>query len=192
MFANNGFGRVTTSTTVAVSTEPPGPPPCTFQFSPSSLTPNAAGGSGTFTVSTAWGCETPATADVPWLSTTPLGYATRILADGPLAYWRLDTTDGTAIDSSNDQLLRLARDCRSGRSTPWADGRPAVTYDSAANAYTYIGYRWVFNPAGASFTLESWVRITQPTIGTIAGALCRGHGLPAGHERHARAVLRGL
>ena len=113
---------------------------------------------------------------MPWLSATPLGYATRILADGPLAYWRLDTTDGTAIDSSNTGYSGWHGNVTQGVPTPWADGRPAVTYDSAANAYTYIGYPWVFNPAGASFTLESWVRITQPTIGTIAGAYVEGMG----------------
>ena len=100
LFANNGYQRLATSSTVTVAP----PPTCGYVLTPSTIHAAATGQTGWAAVSsTGPGCATwTAASSESWLTLgTPIvdqwaGYIQRVLADDPIAYWTFDDAFGGA------------------------------------------------------------------------------------------------
>lgn len=147
---------------------------CSYTVSPTSISAPSEGSPGTIDVSTSWGCQASLASDAPWLSVTPIGYAARILGEHPAGYWRLDDpVNASAQDSSGHHLDAYSDTAIHRVPTPWADGNHAAAFDGTG----YIDLS--SDPSldsQTSFTLEAWVRVTQPTTGSIASNYWLGSG----------------
>jgi hypothetical protein len=163
--------------------------PCSYAVSPTSISAPSGGTSGRIDVSTSWGCQASLASDAPWLSATPIGYSARILGDHPAGYWRLDDpVHASAQDFSGHALAGWYSDTAIHRvPTPWADGNRAAAFDGT-------GYIDLSSDASldsqTSFSLEAWVRVTQPTA-LRCEQLLAGFRLCPRRERDARGVPRG-
>ena len=154
---------------------------CTGTVSPTTINADASGVSGTVEGTVLWGCAQPAVADAPWwVHVGSGGYAVNVLQDTPAAYWRLGELSGeTAIDRSGAGVhLTYSGDIVQGIAASFADADSAVAFQGG---YAGVSYDPAFDPAGASFSVEAWVRITAPTTGVVAGSYTRYEGLPYGY-----------
>lgn len=88
----------------------------------------------------------------------PVGYAAVVLADEPVAYWRLDDDGGQATDVGGRYPGRYEGSPERGASlvgedddsAPRLEGRERITADALAS-----GLSW------SSFSLEIWVEVTE-------------------------------
>lgn len=153
-----------------------------------------------------FGGDPPADTSVPPID-IPAGtpYATVVLADGPVAYWRLGDSGGTAADATgNGHSGAVMGGVTAGQTALIKDADPSMTFDGAT------GYVEVPDSAtlrfGGAVTLEAWVSgatfanasaMSYPRIigkGTTGGT---GHTLTVeklttGDMANARLELEGL
>jgi microcystin-dependent protein len=90
-------------------------------------------------------------------------YVATIMADGPVAYWRLDEPSGTtALDQMGEHpLTYAATGVTLDQAGAISDGDPAVTFDGAnGNAGTASSIAL----PGPDFTIEGWTYLTNATV----------------------------
>lgn len=133
-------------------------------------------GSYTCTVSNAFGEETSAAASFAVLP-APAGYAAQVLADNPMAYWRLGETSGAVAYDFWGGLDAEYRAVALGQ-----DGFSFLDPDKAVGtsaADTYVGgidgTVTDFSGATATFTIEAWVK-GPPDQLDGAGIIAKGTG----------------
>ncbi len=97
----------------------------------------------------------------------PTGYGSNILADGPIAYWRLDEFSGTnafdLVGSHDGQYFNVTQHVHPGYSV--IDSDNAISVSGSPNSYVgningnpnVSGPVINFEGTNASFTLEAWV-----------------------------------
>jgi hypothetical protein len=119
------------------------------------LSPSTTNQSGTYgvTVSNPYGSTNSPTFDLTFVAPTD-HYATMIMGDNPMAYWRLDETNGTtAFDSAGGHDGTY-----SGSLTLGASGALPGDSDTAVHfsgGHVLVPYTPVLNP-GSAFTVEFW------------------------------------
>ena len=133
-------------------------------------------GSYTCTVSNAFGEVTSAAATFAVLP-APAGYAAEVLADNPMAYWRLGETSGAVAYDFWGGLDAQYRGVALGQ-----DGFSFLDPDKAVGtsaADTYVGgidgAVTDFSGATATFTIEAWVK-GPPNQVDGAGIIAKGTG----------------
>jgi len=92
-------------------------------------------------------------------------YSSEVLADSPVAYWRLDDTSGTsAVDSSGNARTGTyaGSPTLSAVSLLPVGGGTAVSFDGVNDTLT-VGDNAALNAADSGFTFECWVKLNTPT-----------------------------
>jgi hypothetical protein len=92
-------------------------------------------------------------------------YASEVLADSPVAYWRLDDTSGTScVDSAGSGLngAYAGSPTLSATSLLTTGGGTAVAFDGTNDTIT-VGNNAALNATDAGFTFECWVKLTTPS-----------------------------
>ncbi len=94
------------------------------------------------------------------------GYAQVVLADGPVAYWRLgDTSGAPAWDSAGTNVVMPIGGVTFGQPGALADSNPAIRFDGSTGhlrADTAAGL-----PLAGDLTLEMWVNVSLATRQTL-------------------------
>jgi len=92
----------------------------------------------------------------------PLGYAGTVLADQPVAYWRLDdVASGVAKDSSPSALDGSYVGAVVSVAGTLSDGDAAAGLDGTATTYVLFVDDPRLEPGLGSFTFEVWVRVSS-------------------------------
>lgn len=93
--------------------------------------------------------------------TAQLSYSQAVLADNPVAYWRLNETTGTtAIDASgNEHHGSIEGGVTLGQEGPFQGSR-AAAFDGQSGHIEITGHTW---GGGSQLTVEAWVNVTQPS-----------------------------
>jgi hypothetical protein len=89
-----------------------------------------------------------------------LGYAAAVLADQPVAYWRLDETGATAADASGHGATGIysGRIARGVAGALAGDPDAAVAFDdSTTDGIISVGASFDFSGT-AAFTVEAWIK----------------------------------
>jgi hypothetical protein len=101
-----------------------------------------------------------ATGSLVWQAVNVTGYPATVLADGPVAYWRLDETAGTtAVDATghgHDGTYTGAPALH--QPTGVTGGGTAVTFDGTTDQWVSVPWSSALNTA--QFTVEAWVKAT--------------------------------
>ncbi len=89
-------------------------------------------------------------------------YSTAVLADSPLAYWRLGESSGTAAAdaSGNGHVGTYTGSFTLGAAGGTTDGNTAVTFAAASTGYVLVGNSAAFDLTG-DLTLECIVKPTD-------------------------------
>jgi hypothetical protein len=96
-------------------------------------------------------------------------YRAAILADAPLAYWRMGIPKGASIPDETghaNALLLQGAGVTLGRPGATSDGDTAIAFDGLATYAIAENARAFDFPAKAPFTLECWARYTPLDGGT--------------------------
>jgi hypothetical protein len=179
-------GSVTLFATVA------GTPPLTYQWTSNGLAVAGATSPSYTLASTKIGSATYGmyvTNLYGWTNITPItmtfiappaGYASTVLGDHPVAFWRLaDSSGPTAVDSAggNDGTYN-ATGVTYGVAGPPGDSAKAAHFDGASGRVV-VPFTPALNPAGP-FTVEFWAAGTgggnQGTISSMTTSLSGGYG----------------
>ncbi len=132
-------------------------------------------GNYSVTVSNAVGATTSATVALAVL--TPGAFAAAVLADHPVAWWRMDETNGPTIldawDSHNGAVFGNVRFGVPGAFTNDPDA--AIYFDGSSGTRIDVPYAPALNPA--SFSFECWARVTGGA-GTYRSPLTSRDDLP--------------
>jgi hypothetical protein len=134
------------------------------------------------------------------------GYSAAVLADAPLAYYRLNERSSWVADiATNSGSLGAAGNATNfpgtGHGAPGAivgDPNPALTYSAIdtnsddGGVPTVIPYNAALNPAG-SFTVEAWLRPTEEGAGNAQCPLfnCQASTEDFGWDFYQRASVAG-
>jgi RHS repeat-associated protein len=165
-------------------------PVCSFGVSPANATSPAAGGTGTVAVSGNPDCGWTSTANAPWLSVAAAagGYGAAVVADQPIAYWRLSDRESYAQAVLSDQPAGYWRFAEAAGSTALdstghgrtgtysgsvtrglagarADGSASVLLDGATAAVTVLNAP-TFQTSSVS--IETWVKPSGSNGGVLA------------------------
>jgi len=101
-----------------------------------------------------------------------LDYPTVVLADSPLAYWKLDETSGTVIadSSGNGRNLTVlsATNLTLGVASPLGSGGKGVRFNGLASGST-IGSSTALIPVTGDLTLECWCTYEKGGPGNFNG-----------------------
>jgi uncharacterized membrane protein YkvA (DUF1232 family) len=179
--------------TVSVTQAPNATPTCTFDDDPASITAGAAGIIGIIRVTASDpSCTWVVSSGAAWATTASVfyGYAGKVLADGPTAYWRLNDAAGTsAADIAGHSLVGTKSGGVALQATgALADNDSAMLFDGSSGQVE-VPYNLQF-AFSSGITLEAWVK-TGVTSGwkRLVGIgpdstsswelLINGSGLPA-------------
>lgn len=142
--------------------------PCDYSVSPESATANASGATGVITLSSLWACGWEATSDAAWLTVTGVaaGYPGRVGSDGATGFWRLGEANGTTAFDHSGQGLHGTFDGTYTLGVPGAlaDQNHAVSF---AGGYVQTTAQL---PSWNSFSLATWIKVSAPTTGFVAGS----------------------
>ena len=88
-------------------------------------------------------------------------YSDKVIADGAVAYWRLNETSGTtAVDIKGGFNGTISGGVTLGQTSPLTDGNPAMRFDGILGTKISIATPLTL-PAACS--LESWIKTTSAT-----------------------------
>lgn len=98
-----------------------------------------------------------------------MGYSTEVLADAPVAYWRLGEASGTtAADSSGNGRSGVYQNTPTLGVAGVVPGNTAVRFDKASSEYLLSSFSWSHTDV---LTIEAWVKrndLTSVTRGIYA------------------------
>lgn len=102
-------------------------------------------------------------------------YATAVLADSPLAYWRLGEPSGTSmVDASgNGRNGTYAGSPTLGAAGMTTDGDTAVTFNGTSQYATVVSGAWVPTHL-VSWSAECWVKFTTTSFAVILSVRIAG------------------
>jgi hypothetical protein len=95
-------------------------------------------------------------------------YAAEVLADSPIAYWRMDETSGTTmVDSSGNGRDGTYSNTPTLGATSLlpANGGTAVGFNGS-DEYATVAHNSALNGSGA-FTFEAWLKVDNPTADAL-------------------------
>lgn len=99
-----------------------------------------------------------------WEATTvALSYADAVLADNPVAYWRLGSAG--AVDATGNGHTPTYQNGPASTAGATSDGDTALTFSASSSQYASIPNALVFQ--SASYTVEAWVRPEPGSQGAI-------------------------
>jgi hypothetical protein len=104
----------------------------------------------------------------------PSAYRATVLADAPIAYWRMGVVVGTDVpdETGTNNVLTLHQGCAAGEPGALAnDPDTAVTFDGVSAYATAMDARPFDFPDGHPFTLEVWARYDPLDQGDTYGHL---------------------
>ena len=122
-----------------------------------------------------------------WVSITVAGgtgslYATSVLADRPLHYWRLDETSGQAIDSASYGHLNVNGPVTRGvTGGVLGDTDRAITFGGASTQFAATS---TLGLSRHVFTVEAWFRTNSTRGGKIIGFGSSTTGNSGSYDRH--------
>ena len=130
------------------------------------------------TVTNACGSTNSAKASLTVVSAPTDAYAAAVLADGPLAFWRLGETNGTAahdyVGDHDGQYLGVAL---GAPGYSWPDPDTAAAFGPARDSYVgnISGIDFGTSITNAAFSVEAWVKCPPGQNGD-AGIVTKGAG----------------
>lgn len=137
--------------------------------------PAPEGGSSPADAATTRDAGTDATEEPP-----AAGYAAIVLADAPVAYWRLDETAGTSLH----EVVKGRHGTLVGKATlgtlgAVSDGNPSITFGATPSRID-VGDHFDFDfDGGKPFTLEAWVKAkSDPDTVAFLVKAAPGNGTP--------------
>ena len=86
-------------------------------------------------------------------------YADKVLADGAVAYWRLDEASGNALSQVGNFPGTVTGGVTRGQPGALSDGNTAMQFDGSSG-YIDAGNIAAFNFGAGSFTIEAWIKIS--------------------------------
>lgn len=110
-----------------------------------------------------------------------LSYADTVLADNPVAYWRLG--DAGAVDATGNGRTPTYENGPAPTTGAVSDGDSALTFAASSSQYATIANAAVFQ--SASFTVEAWVKVANNGGAILANSnngTATGWELVAGSE----------
>jgi hypothetical protein len=124
----------------------------------------------------------------------PNGYASKVMADNPSAYWRLDESSGTTMNDYagglNGSYIPGAGSFTLG-ATGALVGDPDTAVAITGGAYAQVPYSSILNTAGP-FTLELWLKPADTSLGTVFSSQFRGSTARLGIIMYQRNGGNGL
>jgi hypothetical protein len=125
-------------------------------------------------------------------------YATAVMADTPVGYWKLDEASGNFADSSGNAITATA----AGEITYQAAGPLTLESPNYAATFSYetsmgtgtTADNDLLDPGTGDFTVEAWVKVVALGTG-LSFLVCKGTGTTSayrGIEVKSDHVLKGL
>lgn len=105
-----------------------------------------------------------------------MSYRSTVLADSPLAYYRLGEASGTtaADDSGNAQTGTYVNSPTLGVTGAVDDGNSAVTFASASSQRVLTTVQTGFGNALSACSVEFWLKTTSGATGCVIGSVATG------------------